>query len=140
MVFMGHLDPPKIDVDAIEARLRSPDFAPVAESMREIGMPSAMDLFATYVGQKGDLGPWVAGAETQSRPRPAAAIYGRVGDQLAAGRPDLPGHAEVPAAERASVHGLAGNDGASARVYREYSLAADSEAHERSRTRAALPT
>src|SRR5207237_7049211 len=63
IVFMGHLEPAKSDVDAIEAKLRSPDFAPVAESMREIGMPAAMDLFATYVGQKGDLGQWVAGAE-----------------------------------------------------------------------------
>ena len=63
MVFMGHLDPAKIDIDAAEARLRSPDYALVAESMREIGTPSAMDLFATYVGHKGDLGAWVAGAE-----------------------------------------------------------------------------
>jgi spermidine synthase len=66
MVFMGHLDKAKIDVDAAEAKLRTADFAPVAESMREIGTPSALDLFATYVGHKGDLGVWVAGAEINS--------------------------------------------------------------------------
>src|SRR5579872_4953585 len=38
MVFMGHLDPPQIDVDAVEARLARPEFAPVMESLREIGV------------------------------------------------------------------------------------------------------
>jgi spermidine synthase len=63
MVFMGHLDRTKIDVDEAEARLRSAQYAPVAESMREIGTPNAMDLFATYIGNRTDLGAWVQGAE-----------------------------------------------------------------------------
>jgi spermidine synthase len=63
MVFMGHLEPAKIDIDAAEARLRSPEFTPVAESLREIGARSALDLFATYAGQRSDLGKWVEGAE-----------------------------------------------------------------------------
>jgi spermidine synthase len=63
MVFMGHLDQAKIDVDAAEARLRSPEYATVVESLREIGTPTAMDLFATYTGYAGDLGKWVEGAE-----------------------------------------------------------------------------
>ena len=63
MVFMGHLDPVKIDIDAAERRLRSPEFAPVAESLREIGANSALDLFSTYIGQRADLGKWVEGAE-----------------------------------------------------------------------------
>ena len=63
MVFMGHLDQPKIDIDAAEERLRRPEFAPVVESLREIGLPTVMDLFSTYTGQRADLGPWVADAE-----------------------------------------------------------------------------
>jgi spermidine synthase len=35
----------------------------VAESLREIGVGSAVDLFATYSGQKSDLEPWLRGAE-----------------------------------------------------------------------------
>jgi spermidine synthase len=66
MVFMGHLDATKIDIDAAEAKLRSPEFELVAESMREIGTATASELFATYVGHKGDLGRWVAGAEINS--------------------------------------------------------------------------
>ncbi len=63
MVFMGHLDTAKIDIEAAEERLHRPEFAPVAESLREIGASSAMDLFSTYMGQQSDLGAWVAGAE-----------------------------------------------------------------------------
>jgi spermidine synthase len=63
MVFMGHLDQAKIDIDAADERLRRPEFAAVAESLREIGSRSALDLFTTYLGQRADLGKWTAGAE-----------------------------------------------------------------------------
>jgi len=62
MVFMGHLDPPKINIDEVQARLDRPDYAPVADSLREIELNSLTDLFANYVGQNADLAPWVAGA------------------------------------------------------------------------------
>jgi spermidine synthase len=63
MVFMGQAGPLKINLDEVEQRLNSPDYAPVAQSLREIGVRSAIDLLATYAGQKSDLGPWYAGAE-----------------------------------------------------------------------------
>jgi spermidine synthase len=63
MVFMGHLDPPKIDVDAIMNRMARPEYAPVVESLREIGVGSLNDLLATYAGRNADLGRWSAGAE-----------------------------------------------------------------------------
>jgi len=62
MVFMGHLDPPRIDIDEVRARLERPDYAPVAESLREIELYSPVDLFSNYVGQNADLNPWVQGA------------------------------------------------------------------------------
>ena len=62
MVFMGQLDPPRIDLDQVQQRLERPDYAPVAESLREIGVGSAVDLLSTYAGQKSDLGAWSAGA------------------------------------------------------------------------------
>jgi spermidine synthase len=62
LVLMGQSQPSKIDVDAIQARLQRPEYAPVARSMREIGMNSAVDLFSTYAGRKPDLEPWLRDA------------------------------------------------------------------------------
>ncbi|HUB34705.1 MAG TPA: fused MFS/spermidine synthase [Bryobacteraceae bacterium] len=63
MVFMGHLSPPRIDVDETEARLRKAEFAPVLESLRDIGVNSAVDLFSTYMGSNADFATWVKGAD-----------------------------------------------------------------------------
>ncbi len=63
LVLMGQADPLKINLDEVQQRLSSPDYAPVAESLREIGIGSAVDLFATYAGDKNDLAPWLEGAE-----------------------------------------------------------------------------
>ena len=62
LVLLGQVEPLKIDVDAIEARLRRPEYAPMAKSLREIGMNSAIDLFSTYAGRKADLLPWLRDA------------------------------------------------------------------------------
>jgi spermidine synthase len=62
LVLMGQNQPSKIDVDAIQARLERPEYAPMAKSLREIGMNSAVDLFSTYAGRKPDLEPWLRDA------------------------------------------------------------------------------
>jgi spermidine synthase len=51
-----------IDVDAVEARLQRPDYAAVSQSLREIGIRSTVDLFATYAGRATDLRPWTGDA------------------------------------------------------------------------------
>jgi spermidine synthase len=63
MVFMGQADPLKINVDEVQERLSRPDYAPVAESLREVGVPSIVALFSTYTGRKSDLGQWSAGSD-----------------------------------------------------------------------------
>jgi spermidine synthase len=63
LVLMGQAAPLQVNLDELQARINRPDYAPVAESLREIGIVSPMDLFATYAGQKSDLGPWFEGAE-----------------------------------------------------------------------------
>jgi spermidine synthase len=63
MIFLGQAEPLKLNLDEIEQRLNSPEYAPVAQSLREIGVHSAVDLLAAFAGQKSDLGPWYAGAE-----------------------------------------------------------------------------
>ena len=63
MVFMGHLEKPSINLDEVQARMERPDYAPVTQSLAEIGVTSLNDLLATYAGQNADLGVWSAGAE-----------------------------------------------------------------------------
>ncbi len=52
-----------IDVDAIEQRLQSPAYAPVARSLGEIGFTSATDLFSTFAATGPMLAPWLADAQ-----------------------------------------------------------------------------
>jgi spermidine synthase len=63
MIFMGQVEPLKIDLDQIEQRLRRPDYLRAATSLRETGIFSAIDLLAVYTGQNRDLGRWVQGSE-----------------------------------------------------------------------------
>ncbi len=62
MVFLGSLEPLRIDVDEIYARLALPEYAAVMSSLREVGFYAPATLFAAYMGQKSDLGQWTAGA------------------------------------------------------------------------------
>jgi spermidine synthase len=62
LVLLGQVEPTKIDVDAIERKLRRPEYAPMAQSLREVGMNSAVDLFSTFAGQASDLAPWLQDA------------------------------------------------------------------------------
>jgi spermidine synthase len=50
-------------VDDIQRRLTSPEYAAVAQSMRDVGFNSILDVLATYAGQRQDLMPWLEGAE-----------------------------------------------------------------------------
>ena len=63
MVFMGQAEALKINVDEVQQRLERPDYAPVAQSLREVGAGSAVELLSTYAGQARDLEPWIRGAE-----------------------------------------------------------------------------
>jgi spermidine synthase len=63
LVLVGQAEPAAIDLEAMDARLGRPEYAEVAESLREIGVRSAADLFATFAGDAAMLAPWLAGAE-----------------------------------------------------------------------------
>jgi spermidine synthase len=62
LVLLGQMEPTRIDIDAIQARLQRPEYAPVMRSLAEINMNSALDLFSTYTGRKPDLDPWLRDA------------------------------------------------------------------------------
>jgi spermidine synthase len=62
LVLLGQAEPTKIDVEQVQAHLTEPNMQPVLHSLGEIGMYSAIDLFANYAGTKTDLAPWLADA------------------------------------------------------------------------------
>jgi spermidine synthase len=59
LVLVGQLGTMKIDVDAITQRLESPQYAQVAQSLRQIGFNNATELFATFAGNEPMLRPWL---------------------------------------------------------------------------------
>jgi spermidine synthase len=63
LVLLGEMDPRPIDLDAIDARLADPRYRVVAQSLSEIGIYSAEDLFSTYAGNGPGLKPWLADAQ-----------------------------------------------------------------------------
>ena len=111
MVFMGQVEPLKINLDEMQARLDRPDYAPVAQSLREIGVVSMVDLLSNYAGQNADLGQLERRRGDQSRHRSAAAVSGRMGDQFHDGRRDLPAVADLPPDAAGGLHGVAGAGG-----------------------------
>ena len=62
LVLMGQVEPLKIDIEAIERKLRQPDYANVVTSLQQIGFDDASSMYATYAGQLSDLKDWMAGA------------------------------------------------------------------------------
>jgi len=63
IVLAGTAAAPHIDADAIEQRLASRDYAPVAKSLAQVDFQSAINLLTTYAGRAQDLKPWLAGAQ-----------------------------------------------------------------------------
>jgi len=62
-VLRGTVDPPHFNVDEWEARLNSPAYARVKQSLSEIGISSAVELFGNYAGRASDLGAYLADAQ-----------------------------------------------------------------------------
>jgi len=59
---LGQKDPITIDVDALQGRLDSPEYARVARSLGDVTLRSAVDLLSIYTAQASDLKPWLSGA------------------------------------------------------------------------------
>ena len=63
VVLLGQKEDTPIDIDAIEARLARPEYAPMRQSLAEIGFYSATDLFSTIAAHGPELAPWMADAQ-----------------------------------------------------------------------------
>jgi spermidine synthase len=62
LVLFGQPDARPIDVDRIQQRLSDPANAAIRSSLNEIGVSSAIDLFATYAGRSSDMANWLRDA------------------------------------------------------------------------------
>jgi len=62
LVLLGQADPAPLDIDSLAARLDLPEYAPVVQSLREVGYSSLIDLLSTYAGDAPNLGGWMADA------------------------------------------------------------------------------
>jgi spermidine synthase len=62
VVLLGQVEPTTINLEDIDARLKRPEYATLAQSLRDIGFFSALDLFSTYAGRASDLKPWLKDA------------------------------------------------------------------------------
>jgi spermidine synthase len=62
LVLFGQVGDRRIDVDAVQARLNSPEGAPIRESLAQVGINSAVELFGTYAGSRNDMAGWLKDA------------------------------------------------------------------------------
>ena len=63
VVLVGQKTPGTIDVDAIQARLQSVEYQPLARSLSQIGINSAVDLVSTFAARAEQMRPWLADAQ-----------------------------------------------------------------------------
>lgn len=61
VVLLGQAEQTKIDVDQVQQRLDSNAHA--QESLNDVGIGNAVDLFANFAGRASDLRPWLTGAQ-----------------------------------------------------------------------------
>ena len=62
LVLFGQLDAGKIDVDRVQQRLDDPANAGIRQSLSEVGIFSAVELFGTYAGRSSDMAGWLSDA------------------------------------------------------------------------------
>ena len=62
-MLLGQADATTINVDDLQDRLNRPDHAPVLESLRQVGIRTAVELLSTYTGRASGLQPWLQDAQ-----------------------------------------------------------------------------
>jgi spermidine synthase len=63
LVLLGQDEAKQISVDEMQERLDRPAYAPVRESLNEVGFHSAVEFLASYAGRASDLAPFLIGAQ-----------------------------------------------------------------------------
>jgi spermidine synthase len=63
LVLFGQLGGGRINVDAVQKRLDDPANSAVLNSLRQVGITNAIELFATYGGSRRDMANWLKDAQ-----------------------------------------------------------------------------
>jgi len=63
LVLLGSADLSPVNPDDLQRRLEQPAYSGVSASLADVGIHSAVDLLATYVGRAPDLAPMLANAQ-----------------------------------------------------------------------------
>jgi spermidine synthase len=63
VVLLAQMDPAPIDLDAMDEKLARPEFAPVRQSLADVGFYSAAQLMATFAAKRPEIDPWIEDAE-----------------------------------------------------------------------------
>ena len=63
IVLLAQVEPTKIDIDALQARLSRDDHKLVRRSLAEVNFHSVPQLLGTYAGRASDLRSWLEGAQ-----------------------------------------------------------------------------
>jgi spermidine synthase len=63
LVLLGQVQPTHIDLDMQAKKLQRPEYAPIVQSLADIGMHSVTDLFGTFAGKAADFKPWLEDAQ-----------------------------------------------------------------------------
>lgn len=66
VVLLGTVEPARVDLDAIDARLARSDHAGVVAALANVGFVSSTDVMATFAGMVRDLAPWLQHAQINS--------------------------------------------------------------------------
>ncbi|HLH31406.1 MAG TPA: SAM-dependent methyltransferase, partial [Terriglobia bacterium] len=62
LVLLGRKDSAPVNIDEVQARLDNSKYSGVLASLKDVGITSATDLFASYTGRAPDLEPMLLGA------------------------------------------------------------------------------
>jgi spermidine synthase len=62
-VLVGSVEPFKIDLNAMDAKLHTPEFAPVLQSLSDVNYGSAQSLFGTFAAHSSQLTNYVSDAQ-----------------------------------------------------------------------------
>jgi len=63
LVLYGPVQPHKINLDEIQARLNLPENEPIVRSLHDIGINSVVELFGNYAGRPEDMANWLRDAQ-----------------------------------------------------------------------------
>jgi spermidine synthase len=62
MVLTGQMEPPRIDLGAVDEKLARAEYLPVLQSLDDVQMADPDNLFLTYAGDANALAQWLKGA------------------------------------------------------------------------------